>query len=452
MKNTIWSKKIPTILGVLLIFLGIVVTTFLVNQTTIFRIKAGASNVPKNVKITNITDNSFTVSYLTDESVLGSINIGAGDKMDGTALDERDQASGAPGSYKVHSITARNLSSSTKYSFSIVSGADKFLNNNAPYSVTTGGKIDAQPSDQKPLAGKIITEIGDPPEEGIVYLNVQAGQEVSILLKNDGSYILPLNSLRDESLSSYFIFPNNALLTITVFGDSVSSTATTSLSQINPVPTITLGQNYDFKENKSVSLESSPTSLPALPENKSVATSSTQNKIEVPLESQTFSDQQPEFSGIVMPNQKVEIEIHSDENIKTQVTANKSGSWNFRPEKALSSGEHTITVTTTDATGIVSKITRKFTVFAAGSQFDKSTPSGGATPIPDVSGTPTPTEAPTVSETPTPTLTPSTIASESPSPEPIPPTGPNNLIGIGGIGLSVILMGIMIFFLAGRLI
>ena len=223
MRESIWSKKIPTLLGIVFIFAGIIITTFLVNQTTLFRIKAGGSNIPKNVKITNITDGSFTVSYLTDDSVLGSVNFGKGENLDQTALDERDLVSGKPNPYKVHSVTTRNLSSATEYSFAIVSGTDRFVDNGEPYKIITGEKVESEPSQQKPLAGKIITEIGDPPEEGVVYLRIEGAQEASVLLKNDGSYILPLNSLRSENNSSYFDFSEDTILNLSVFGDSTSS-------------------------------------------------------------------------------------------------------------------------------------------------------------------------------------------------------------------------------------
>lgn len=457
MKESIWSKKIPTLLGIVFIFAGIIITTFLVNQTTIFRIKAGGSNVPRNVKITNITDTSFTVSYLTDDSVLGSVNFGKGENLDQTALDERDLISGKPNPYKVHSITTRNLSSTTEYSFAIISGADRFVDNGKPYKVITGEKIESEPSQQKPLAGKIITEIGDPPEEGIAYLRIEGAQEASVLLKNDGSYILPLNSLRSENNSSYFNFSEDIILNLSAFGDSASSNTTLSLSQINPVPVITLGQSYDFKENKIISSESSPSPQPTLPENK-INETTNQNKVEVPKDNQTFTDQQPEFSGVVAPNQKVEIEIHSDENLKTSVSADSLGNWTFRPNKNLSPGEHTITISTSDQNGFITRITRKFTVYAQGSQFTESTPSEGATPTPStnlspsISQTPevSPSPTPTILQTPTPEASPSSIASGSPTP--IPPTGPNSLINLGAVGLTTILMGLMVLFLASRII
>ncbi|MBI2420674.1 MAG: fibronectin type III domain-containing protein [Candidatus Levybacteria bacterium] len=117
----IWARRIPTLLGIFLISIGIGITTFLVNQGTIFRIGAAPSNTPKNINITNISQTSFTVSWLTDEKVIGSINFGETKELGQTALDERDQLSKDLQVYNVHSVTIQNLSPSTNYYFSITS-------------------------------------------------------------------------------------------------------------------------------------------------------------------------------------------------------------------------------------------------------------------------------------------------------------------------------------------
>lgn len=434
----IWARRIPTLLGIFLISIGIGITTFLVNQGTIFRIGAAPSNTPKNINITNISQTSFTVSWLTDEKVIGSINFGETKELGQTALDERDQLSKDLQVYNMHSVTIQNLSPSTNYYFSITSGADAFLNNGEVFAVKTGEEISENPPDQIPLSGKVITAEGGPPTEGILYLSIDGAQKTSILLKSDGTYLLPLNSLRDGAFSSYFPLSEKNLLNIEVFGNNLVATAKVNINQIDPVPLITLSQNYDFSENEE-SEEPKPTeNIPNLPTiEKAVSSDPT---IENPSKDEKFSDQQPEFSGSANPNESVSIEIHSDENIKTQVTSDSNGNWAYRPTKPLSPGEHTITVTTKDKSGILKKITRSFTVFAAGDQVSESaTPS--ATPI--FTPTPTPTGIPI----PTPTieevleLIPTQIASPSPS---IPPTGNSSTLLIGIISIALTALGFFI--------
>ncbi|EKD86252.1 MAG: hypothetical protein ACD_37C00388G0001, partial [uncultured bacterium] len=55
MKNTIWEKRIPTLLGIFFILIGIGLTSLLVRQGIIFIGKAAPTLLPKQVSVTNVT-------------------------------------------------------------------------------------------------------------------------------------------------------------------------------------------------------------------------------------------------------------------------------------------------------------------------------------------------------------------------------------------------------------
>ena len=79
--------------------------------------------LPQNVIISNVSQNSFTVVFITDKPVVGSLLYGVGDKIDLTALDE----AGFNPTY-THLVTASNLNPGKTYNFlirtdSAVSGA-----------------------------------------------------------------------------------------------------------------------------------------------------------------------------------------------------------------------------------------------------------------------------------------------------------------------------------------
>jgi hypothetical protein len=433
MKNTVWDKRIPTLLGLVLIFVGVGVTSFLVSKGIIFFGNANPSSVPQNVRITNITDSSFTVSYSTDANVAGSVNWGKDQTLGQIALDERDQQSESLINHKIHSITIGNLSQSTKYYFSIASAQDKYLNNGTLYEVVTGGSIPTTPSDQKPIVGKAVNSEGNPPTEAIVYITLDNSQVISSLIKSDGTYIVPLNSLRNQDLNSYFTFSDNQNLKMLFYGDGFSSNVTLLVSQINPVPTVTLSNNYDFAQGTSPVASSSAeqnenltNSFPTPKPNSS--TSVKTPEIITPAENQSFSDQQPVIKGKALPNETVEITIHSDTPTQTQVTTDAYGNWSYRPTAPLTPGNHTVTITTKDANGILRTITQNFTVYAAGSQVNPvanpptSTPSPSTAPTTSPSPTPTLTPTPVPSTSPIPTLSPS--PSPTPTPSPIPTVSP----------------------------
>ena len=453
MKQNIWNKKIPTLLGIFVIILSIVFTTFLVKGGNLFQISAGPGSEPKNIQISNISDTSFTVSYTTDESVIGTITYGISPAtLDQIVLDDRDQVTQSVNKYKAHSITVNSFKPSTDYYFSITSETDVVLNNNEPFTVKTGDTISANPPSQLPLTGKVISPDSSQLTEGLVYVSINGAQKISTYLKNDGNYTLPLNNLRNDSLNGYFELNENTIINIEVTSGELSSFISVLPDQISPVPVITLSKNYDFSSTDNESSPSGGLQDEKLP----ILDSGIRTKdvtISNPETNEAFTDDQPRFNGTAVPNEVVEIEIHSDENIKTQVTADAIGRWNFRPDKPLSPGEHTITITTKDKNGLIKTITEKFTVYAQGSQVNQSaTPSGTLTPT----KTPTPTVKPTSSPTKTPTptnkpsssptlvLSPTQIPTISAYPT-LPPTG-NPFAIFAGIGmLAMSATGIALF-------
>ncbi|HKY74363.1 MAG TPA: fibronectin type III domain-containing protein, partial [Patescibacteria group bacterium] len=119
--SDVLSKRIPTILGIIFLVSGLGVGIFIVNQGTGgFLPKASPETTPKNVKITNISDNAFSVSFITDTATPGYIKYGTeADKLQSQTSDDRDQLSGAVGQFTTHHITLRSLSPATPYYFAI---------------------------------------------------------------------------------------------------------------------------------------------------------------------------------------------------------------------------------------------------------------------------------------------------------------------------------------------
>ena len=459
MKKKFWDKRIPTLFGILLITLGVGVTTFLVNQGVLFKSNASLTDQPQNVRITNITDGSFTVSYQTESKVIGSLDYGADQKLGQPALDDRDQQTGNLTSYNIHNITVRNLNPQTKYLFSITSGQGTYTNNGQAFEVNTGSKLSDSPPNQDPISGKILLSDGSAPKEAIVYVTADNSQVISTLVKSDGSYILPLNSLRTNDLTTYYSFPSDGTVKMLVFGNTLTSNVLISLSQTRPIPTIMLSQDYDFRESQSpvATISGSLTSFPSFESTSSASAP----QILTPKNGQELTDQQPLFKGTSAPNQDVKITIHSNQVVQTTVKADQSGNWNYRPPSNLSPGTHTITVQAKDDAGILKTITQSFVVYASGQKINPP-PSGSPTPIVTVAVSPTSmplptvviTSVPTISIAPLITATPSVTLTESkggfdisPTQKALPPTGNPSIMTAGIVGAIVTLVGGLLFLL-----
>lgn len=459
MKESIWNKKIPTIFGIIIITIGVGITTFLANQGTLFKSNASASDQPQSVRITNITDTSFTVSYTTAGQVAGSLNYGKDKALGQSALDDRDQQSGSLSNYNIHNITVQRLSEKTQYFFTITSGQENYLDNSQPFSVTTG-PILSNPTSQEPITGKIILPDGTTPNTALIYVTMNGAQVISTLVKSNGSYILPLNSLRTADESSYYTFSKDTNLKILVAADSLSSNASLSINQIHPVPIITLSKKYDFIASESpIAIATSLNSFPSL---ESTPSAKQSPDILIPKVNQTFTDQQPMFKGTGLPNQDVQIIIHSDAPIKTNITTDSNGNWNFRPSTPLAAGDHTITIATKNSAGILQTITQSFTVYASGEQ---TYPAISVTPTPSVSPTiiitpkPSPSVKPTLAPTPIVTATPTALISPlptqtkgglsiTPTQTLLPATGNSSIVTVGIVGTAISVLGGLLFLLA----
>lgn len=478
MKRHFWNRRIPTLFGILLITIGIGITTFLVNQGALFKSNASATEQPKNVRITNITDNSFSVSYETESQVIGSLSYGKDNKLGQQALDDRDQQTGNLASHKIHNITVRNLDPQTEYYFSITSGQNNYTNGNQLFNIITGSKLSDSPPKQNPMSGKITLLDGGAPKEAIIYITAADSQVISTLVKTDGTYILPLNSLRANDLSSYYTFPANASIEMLILGDDLTSNVYLSINQISPIPTIILSKNYDFTESQS-STNSVPQVLESFP---SFSSTSSASQILMLKNGQQFSDQKPLFKGTAAPDENVKIIIHSDQTIQTSVTTDSQGNWNYRPTSNLTPGNHTITIETKDASGILQTITQSFVVYAAGQQILPAVISGTPTPTPTAAPTvtpiptrvvasPTQAASPTLTATliltPTPTvisivtltstITPTLMQTQTqtkggiiinPTKKPLPPTGNPSIITAGIIGAAITTVGSLLLLLA----
>ena len=448
MRQSVLHARIPNIFGLLLLVALVFGTIMLVKTGVLFPIRATVNDQPKAVQITNITDKSFTVTYVTEEQVVGSVTYGESETFGTVSLDERDTAGNNAQPHKVHAITINNVKPQTKYYFAIISGSSTFSNSGSAYSVTTAATPKTVPPAQDPVSGTLIKPDGEKPLEAIVYVSTDGSQTISAFAKADGTYTVPINTLLDEQLTNYMSLNDQTLLHINVVGDGMLANVKVTKDKSNQIPQITLGQDYDFtlaggEDSMPVASDSADTNqtLPKFSVDKHI---NTNPQILTPQRDETLSDQQPKFTGTAPPNRTVEIVIHSTQEIRATVRTDQSGAWSFRPGKPLTPGTHTIQITTKDEAGFTRTLVQSFVVNAQGSQFTEPSvsPIKSPTPTPTRVPTPTPTPrvtlVPTATKTPTPTIRvtsgaspttqPSTGASPTISPSVVPSIVPSSVL------------------------
>lgn len=441
--------KIPTILGLIVVILGMVGGIFFIRNGLNLFSQAEEEITPKQIRITNITENAFSVSWITDKKTEGYILYGENKDVLIIANDDRDQLSGGKGNFSTHHVTARGLRPNTVYFFKIASGGKNFDNNGNFYQVKTGSPL-SNPPPNDIVYGTILKSDGSPAEGVIVYLSLANASPLSALTRSSGTWAIPLNLSRTNDLSSWLNYDKEAsVLEIFVQG-GIEGTAngTTTTKNDSPVPPITLGKNFDFREALPSPVPTNPSGDFSRFEIEETASPSYELKIINPGENDKISTSTPEIFGVGPPGEKLNIIIESPETFSGEVLINQDGSWRWTPPGNLSPGEHKITVTLSDGR----TITRYFTVLAAGDTelpSFTSSPSASLSPTPTFTPTPTPTPTPFLTPTPTITPTPTPILSLTPSVTSTPVSRTSLPSTESGIPVSGVLTPTFLFLIIG---
>lgn len=382
----------PTALGLLILLAAVGIGIFLVKTRSGVKPETALEVIPEQVRITNVTDTGFSVSWITGKETSGLIKLGEKiNEFKQQALDDRDQLSGGKAEVEVHHVTAKNLLPTTKYYFKIESGGKQFDNKGKPFEVTTGATLGSPPI-ADPIYGTVLTQSGTPAEGVVVYINVASGAPLSALAKTNGNWALSLSTARTADLGSYLTYDTQATIVnlLVQGGKQGTASAITTTANDNPVPEISLGKSFDFRTQ---TLAETPTidqpTASASGESKSgfgalnpqiaeVATASG----EVTLDNPSFDDEvinatQPAFIGTGPAGTVLAIEVNSEHSYTGSVTIDEDGSWEFTPPSGLTPGKHSVTINYIDTNGEEQTLSRNFVIAQAG---DTEVPAITATP------------------------------------------------------------------------
>lgn len=372
------EKRIPTIIGLLFLTFTIFVGVFATRQYLGTGAKASGDCEPINPQITNITNKSAAVSFSTSDNCLASLVIG------GQTLDDY-QSKG-----KQHYFQVYDLPPNTSISFTIVSNGQKI--NKSSYVIKTGSQPASLTTEAKLAWGRVVTADKKPAKNVIVYLNIPGALPLSAYTTTDGNWNIPLANSFNESKNDWFSLPTSPVSEdlIAISEENIVTQLTNTTDQNNPVPDITVGQDY-FSNAPVVA----PANFGVLPTVNQL-TISKNIDISNPKENENLSTGLPDFFGVAPINSQIIITVHSTTEITGQSQSDSAGSWHWSPTQQLEPGEHTITAKVLDpATGVWQTITRNFIVQAADNSQIAFTASASATLAPTPTSAP-PTLVPTI--------------------------------------------------------
>lgn len=234
--------KIPTLLGMGVLLVGVVASLLLLRHNQNLQIQATRSKMPKNITVANLSANSATLYWQTDEPSPGLVKASPSSFLGQTFLDERDLKSAQP--YNWHFVTLNNLSPDTTYYYKVISGPITFPQKE-PLTFKTASSL--SPSDHQAVIGTVLDSSLQPAKEALVTLEIPGAQALAAITKYSGNFILPLSEIRTGNLNDNFDMNSIKSARLTV-EDSLSR------SQVNiplplteaVLPPIIMGKDLDL--------------------------------------------------------------------------------------------------------------------------------------------------------------------------------------------------------------
>lgn len=418
--------RLPTILGVLILLAGVITGVFLINSKQIFKLSANIDATPKNVRLANITDSSFTVTWTTDIPSNGFIKWGKGEfSLSKVALEE-----GTDKSF-VHSVNVMGADSNSNVLFKISFNGKDYDNEGIPWQIKT---LSVKNSSGTSLiaSGTILKSDASTPAKALIYLTIN-GSVLSTLTSDEGNYIIPISTYINN-------ITDNTAIEISVQGGLLGSSQSVIYPQtIKSVPTMILGRTYDFRSLPQTDDSSLPESSLTVPESveissrfeivKSLPEQAGNVSVDSIDEGEIITTINPEFFGTAPKNSEVEIVVESEMQTDTLKTTS-TGKWSWSPPNNLEPGEHKLIVKWRDTTGVLRTVTRSFIVSASEGPAFESTPSASLTPRPSSS----------------PTSKPIATATSSSTAPPTPVTGGlTSTLGLFIMGIGILLSSIFVY-------
>jgi hypothetical protein len=401
MQKKFGQKQIPTLLGLAILVLSLIGGIWFIGEGAgVFAPRAAPQTTPKKVKLANVKETGFSVSFITDEATAGFVKYGTEPtSLKSQASDDRDQVTGTVGQYTNHHITLRDLKPDTTYYYTLGTGSTpKYDNNGAPFMAKTPKRLGA-PAAAKTIYGTVTSAEGTPVSGALVYASIPGVGPLSSITKESGSWAIPLSTARNTEGTQYASVAASDAIQLTAQGlrGSEGAFASATVETAQPAPPLilssTVGNSVDLPVSDASGSAEATTGVgqgqdvSALADTAVVNTQdstlqqtqvATQNPVDatgsavaqqsldqgtavlatdgktVNLhqdENQIVQTTQPVIIGQAPAKITIQVEIHSDTQITTQAQTDQAGNYSIdiaALQQQLEPGVHTITISYVD--------------------------------------------------------------------------------------------------------
>jgi len=128
------SRRTLLIIGSLFLLFAVPISAYLIIRgTTTTRIEAEAKTTPTNIRITKLSEDSFTLEWETEAEFAGYIFYGPSpETMTLLGQDKKGNSK-----FKKHTVVVTKLEPNTTYYYIVVSENDKYQSEGKPFEVKT---------------------------------------------------------------------------------------------------------------------------------------------------------------------------------------------------------------------------------------------------------------------------------------------------------------------------
>lgn len=152
--------------------------------------RASEDNYPRKIRLTNLSANGVTLSWVTNRAVTGAVVYAAGGINQIAYYDQPTSA---------HHVAVEHLQPEKNYSFTVISGTGSYNFGGAPLTYKTPAVPAHTPTAPSvTVAGTVVDKNGEKIKEALVYLVLANSTPISTMTNDKGNFILTVQNLLDE--------------------------------------------------------------------------------------------------------------------------------------------------------------------------------------------------------------------------------------------------------------
>lgn len=243
-------RKRKSFLQTLILLLAVFVTLILVLKPQKFFGGAEGAKQPKETVVSNTTDRSISVTWLTDVQTEGYVSYGNTQDLGFVAKDDRDSDSSQR--RYTHHVTVKGLNPQQLYYFKIGSDDLQYDNQGKLYEIKTAPVTGSTPSVSELVYGNIVANNVD---DSLVYVDISGGTALSSYPDQQGKWIVVLNNARRYDLQNYIRPQKEDKVVVTAKTGSGTARLETTVAKSSPVSDIKIAEDntsnrQELKERK----------------------------------------------------------------------------------------------------------------------------------------------------------------------------------------------------------